>query len=393
MDATDTTLDPDLDVVVDLLGRLVAIDTTSRNSNLPLLDLVEERVDGLAAASFRVPDDTGTKANLVVRFGPDAPGGVVLSGHTDCVPVDGQVWHSDPFALTRTEDRVLGRGTVDMKGFLACCLAVAPTLGAADLAAPVWFAFSHDEEIGAVGARTLVPAMLSAGASPDAVIVGEPTSLEPVTSHKSVWAFTFTFTGLAGHSSQPRLGANAVVAAARVATHVADLAAGMVGTVDPAFDPPHTTFNVAQLSGGTAINIIPDHGQVTFEYRALPSEDGPELGQEVEAYAREVVLPELRRTHPEADLVITSPGALPALRHEPDGTAEALVRRLTGTTAPARTAPFGTDASRFQQAGWSAVVCGPGLIDVAHRPDEWVALDQLAGCRTMLDRLVAELAR
>ncbi len=381
-----------MDDVLDLLARLVAVDTTSRESNLPLLDLVEEQLAGLADDSFRVPDDSGRKANLVVRFGPDAPGGVVLSGHTDCVPVDGQEWTHDPFTLTRVDDRVVGRGAVDMKGFLACCLAVAPTLAAADLTAPVWLALSHDEEIGAVGAATLAPAMADAGVAPDAVIVGEPTSLEPVTAHKSVRSFTYTFTGLGGHSSQPQHGANAVVAGARLAAHVADVAADLVGDVDPAFDPPHTTFNVAMIQGGTAINIIPDRCAVTFEYRALPSEDGPELAERIEAWAREQLVPELCRTCPDADLKVEEASLLPAFHREEDGEAEALVRRLTGTTAPARTAPFGTDASRFQQLGWSTVVCGPGRIEVAHRPDEWIALDQMAACRQMLEDLVGRLA-
>jgi len=381
----------DLDDVLDLLGELVAIDTTSRTTNLPLLDLVEDRLDGVATHTQRVPDDTGTKANLLARIGPDAPGGVVLSAHTDCVPVDGQAWTSDPFTLTRHDDRVVARGAVDMKGFIACCLAAAPTLAAADLRAPVWLALSYDEELGALGARTLAPAMVDAGAMPDAVIVGEPTSLEPVTAHKGVRAFTYTFSGLGGHSSQPDGGANAVVAAARVAAHVADLAAELVGEVDPGFDPPHTTFNVGMIEGGTAINIIPDHGAVTFEYRALPSEDGPALADRIEAFAREVVLPELQRTCPTAELTITSPGVLPALQPEQDGAAEALVRTLTGTTAPARTAPFGTDASRFQQVGWSTVVCGPGRIDVAHRPDEWIAVDQLVRCRRMLETLASHV--
>ena len=383
----------DLTDVLALLEQLVAIDTTSRSSNLPLLDVVEDRLEGVAADRFRVPDDTGRKANLVVRLGPDAPGGVVLSAHTDCVPVDGQVWTTDPFTLARHDDRVVGRGAVDMKGFIACCLAAAPAMAGADLAAPVWLALSHDEEIGAVGARTLVPALVDAGATPDAVVVGEPTSLEPVTAHKGVRAFTYTFTGLGGHSSQPAGGANAVVAAARVATYVADLARELEGEVDPAFDPPHTTFNVGMIEGGTAINIIPDHGAVTFEYRPLPSEDTPALADRIADFARGVVLPELRRTHPGAELEITTPGGLPALRPEVDGAAEALVRELTGATVPARTAPFGTDASHFQAVGWSTVVCGPGRIDVAHRPDEWVALDQLAACRSMLDRLTSRLAR
>lgn len=380
--------------VLDLVTRLVAIDTTSRHSNLPLLDMVEEQVSGLADHCVRVPDpDHHDKASLVVRFGPDVTGGIVLSSHTDCVPVDGQAWTSDPFTVTRVGDRLVGRGVVDMKGFIACCLALAPALAAADLPVPVYLALSHDEELGALGAAHLAPAMAAAGIAPEAVIVGEPTSLEPVTAHKSVRSYTYTFTGLGGHSSRPDLGANAVVAACRVATHVADVAAEVVGDVDPAFDPPHTTFNVATVSGGTAINIIPDRGVLTFEYRALPSEDGPELADRIEAFAREQVLPELQRTCPEATLEVTSPGALPAMQPEVDGAAERWVRRLTGTTVPPRTAPFGTDAARFQQQGWSTVVCGPGRIDVAHRPDEWIALDQLAACRQMLDRLVTEVSR
>ena len=382
-----------MDEVLDLLARLVAIDTTSWRSNLPLVELVEAHVDGLADDVFRVPDTTGEKANLVVRFGPEASGGVVLSGHTDCVPVEGQEWTLDPFSLDHLDDRVVARGAVDMKGFLACCLAAAPTLAATDLTAPIWFAFSHDEEIGAVGARTLAPAMVEAGAQPEAVIVGEPTSLEPVTAHKSVRSFTYTFTGLGGHSSQPARGANAVVAGAQVAAHVAEVAAELVGDVDPTFDPPHTTFNVGMISGGTAVNIIPDQCSLTFEYRALPSEDGPQLGAQIEAYARDRVLPELRRTCPEAELAVTSPGALPAFQREEDGAAERLVRELTGTTAPARTAPFGTDASRFQQVGWSTVVCGPGEIEVAHRPDEWIALDQLDACRRLVTDLAGRLSR
>ena len=383
-----------MDPLLDLLTDLVAVDSTSRVGNLPVLDVIERVVGPHADLMARVPDDTGAKANLLVRIGPDAPGGVVLSAHTDCVPVDGQDWTSDPFTLTRAGDRVVGRGAVDMKGFIACCLDAVPTFAAAELDAPLWLAFSYDEELGALGARTLVPALAEHGARPDAVVVGEPTSLEPVTAHKGVRSFTFTFHGLGGHSSQPQHGANAVVAAARVAAHVADVAAEVVGDVDPAFDPPHTTFNVAQIRGGTAINIIPDLAEVSFEYRALPSEDGPELFERIERYAREVALPELQRTHPEASLEHHLPRRAAGARAGGGRRGRGLVRELTGRAGtPARAAPFGTDASHFQQAGWSTVVCGPGQIEVAHRPDEWIAVDQLVACRAMLDRLADRLRR
>jgi acetylornithine deacetylase len=388
----DPTGEP-MDDLLDLLAQLVAVDTTTRRSNLELIDWVEDRIAEVADTTWRVANDAGDKANLIARFGPDVTGGVVLSGHTDCVPVDGQAWTSDPFTMRRDDDRVFGRGTCDMKGFLACCLTLVPRLAAADLREPVWFAFSYDEEIGALGAAPLVESMVSAGASPEAVIVGEPTSLGIVNAHKSIRSFTITVTGRGGHSSRPEGGANAIAAIARIATFIGDLAERETGVRDETFDPPYTTFNLGMIQGGTAINIIPDRAELTWEYRALPDEDGPHLADEVERFAREEVLPDLRRTAPEADIAITSPGVLPALHREDDGAAERLVRELTGTDEPARTAPFGTDASRFQAAGWSAVVCGPGSIDVAHRPDEYVDLDQLAACHSMLEGVVARQRR
>jgi acetylornithine deacetylase len=382
-----------MDHLLELLDALVAIDTTTRNSNLELIDFVEERLAGLTDTVWRVPDDDGAKAGLIARFGPDTDGGVVLSSHTDCVPVDGQAWSSDPFTVRRDGVRLYGRGTADMKGFLAACLEVAPRLAAADLTAPVWLALSYDEEIGALGAEPLAASLAASGASPQAVIVGEPTSMEIVNAHKGVRAFTFTFTGRSAHSSRPAAGANALAAAVMVGTRVLSLAGQVARVHDPAFDPPYTTFNLAELHGGTAINIVPDRAEVTFEYRPVPADDSSALADEIEAFARDELLAQLRRSEPDADLVVTSPGVLPSLRPEVDGAAERLVRELTGTTVAARSAAFGTDGARFQQHGWSTVVCGPGSIDVAHRPDEHIDLDQLAVCRDMLEALVARYSR
>ncbi len=392
---------PPVDDLLQVLADLVAIDSTSARSNLPVLDLVEALVEPYASGVWRLPaeadeaDGTGgevAKANLVVRVGPDAPGGVVLSGHTDCVPVEGQVWTSDPFALRRDGDTVVGRGALDMKGFIAACLDAVPDMAAADLTAPIWLALSHDEEIGAVGAVALAPAMARIGATPDAVIIGEPTSMGIINSHKGVMGVTMTVRGRSAHSSRPDIAASASVAVARIAARVIEEGeAAVAAMTDDAFHPPHTTYNIGQLHGGTAINIIPDEATIVWEYRGLPGMDGTEIADRVVAYARDLVA-DLQADVPEADLdVVIRP--MPALHAEPDGVAEGLVRTLTGNTAPAQTAPFGTDGPRFQSQGWSTVLCGPGSIDVAHRPDEWIALDQLAACRTMIGRLIEHGSR
>jgi acetylornithine deacetylase len=381
-----------LDGVVSHLRSLVAHDTTSLTPNLDLVDHVVDVVHGMAAAVDVLPCEDGTRANVVARFGPDDPDGVVLSGHTDVVPVAGQVWHSDPFELVEDGDRLVARGTTDMKGFIACLLDVVPALAAADLQVPVWLALSHDEEIGAVGAEPLAAWLAERPDPPTRVVVGEPTSMGVVHAHKSVRGHVATFRGRGGHSSQPQGGANALRAMVLLAAHIDELAQQEREHRDERFDPPYTTFNLAMASAGTALNIIPDHAELTFEYRALPDRDGPELADGIEAYAREVVLPQLRATAPEASFDLATQGILPALRPDNAAAAEALVRSVLGAGQPAGTAPFGTDAARFQDVGMSAVVCGPGDIAIAHRPNEWIARDQLAACREFLLDLVDHLA-
>jgi acetylornithine deacetylase len=374
------------------LERLVASDTTSRASNLGLLELVEAALGDHGVAHDRVPDPTGTKANLIARIGPAVEGGVVLSGHTDCVPVDGQPWRRDPFTLHEERGRLHGRGTTDMKGFLAVVLAALPRIAAADLQRPLLLALTYDEEIGTVGAPSAVEHLLATQPRPAAVLIGEPTGMEVVSGHKGIRAFTTTVEGLDGHSSQPHRAANAVAAAARIATFLDDLATRhREAAADPRFDPPHTTVNLATIHGGQAINIVPRRCELTWEYRPVPADDSFAIRDEVDRFAQEQVLPRLTAATGVGSITTRTDAMARALTAEPDGAAERLARELTGDDGPLRTVPFGTDGGHFQAAGLSTVVVGPGRIEQAHTPDEWIEVSQLEACEGFVDRLVDHL--
>lgn len=387
-----TAADPDLTTIVDDLTTMVAFDTISLTSNLGLVTHITDALEDHALQVVVQPCDDGTRANVMARFGPDGPDGVVLSAHTDVVPVAGQDWHSNPFEVVEDGSRLVGRGTTDMKGFIACVMAAVPRLAAADLQVPVWIALSYDEEIGALGARPLAEAMAALPHPPTRVVVGEPTSMGIVNAHKSVRGHVATFRGRGGHSSQPDGGANALRALMLLGTYIDSLATAERDHRDDRFDPPFTTFNMAMASAGTALNIIPDMAELVFEYRALPDRDGPELADRIEAHAREVLLPQLQATAPEATFELGVKGILPALRTDPESPAQALVATVLGGDVTSGTAPFGTDAARFQDVGISSVVCGPGDIGIAHRPNEWIERDQLAACATFLADLVTHLS-
>ncbi len=375
------------------LAELVGFDTTSGGSNLALLAHVEALLDQHGVPHARQLDPTGTRGNLVARIGPAVEGGGVLAAHTDCVPVQGQPWTSDPFTVTARDERLIGRGVTDMKGFLASALAQLPAMVAAPLHRPILLLLTYDEELGTVGAPAAVELLLSTQPRPAAAIVGEPSLLQPVTAHKGVRAFTTIVEGVDGHSSQPQHASNALVAAARIATHIDALARRhREAAADPSFDPPYTTFNVATLHAGQAINIVPRRAELTWEYRPVPADDSDDLVAEVERYATEVVLEDLRATTGQGTVTFRADAAARALAPETDGPAEALVRRLTGSTTPASSVPFATDGGHLQAAGISTVVCGPGSIEQAHRPDEWIATAQLAACDAMLANLVGELS-
>jgi acetylornithine deacetylase len=364
---------------VDILDRLIAFDTISANSNLALIDWVADHLDGLGVPVRLVRDATGTKANLWATVGPDDRGGVVLSGHTDVVPVAEQPWTSDPFTLVRRDDRLFGRGTADMKGFVALCIAAVPDLKARRLRTPVHLAFTYDEEIGCFGARTLVADVIGNLPRPRLAIIGEPTEMRVVNSHKGGCRLRCTIRGVAAHGSQPQLGANAIVYAAELVRFVNDLDREFREAADPnsPFVPPFTSFNVGTIQGGVASNVVAPSCEVGFEFRAMPGTDPDAIVARVRAFLTAELLPRLKAEHPDGDIALVKTIDIQPLVPDPESEAERVVRHLTGANAT-HVVSFGTEAGVYQVNGIPAVVCGPGSIDQAHKPDEFIALDQLA---------------
>ena len=381
-------------LTLELLERLIAFDTQSFRSNLELVSFGRAHLAGLGVASRVVPDDSGTKANLWAAIGPTDRPGLVLSGHTDVVPVAGQAWTGDPFRARREGGRVLGRGAADMKGFLACMLALAPDLVRAPLRKPVILAFSYDEEVGCKGVPRLIDSLLAELPPPEACLVGEPTLMGLVDGHKGKAGFRCTVIGREAHSAYPALGANAVVAAAAIIARVAALGRGFAaeGPFQDGFDPPHHTSGVGRIEGGTQLNIVPNRCGFEFEFRTLPGEDPLRFVCEIERFARERVLPELRATAPEAEIRFEEILAYPGMAPPPESDFTRLLRELTGTVRPTRVA-FGTEGGCFAARGIPALVCGPGDIKVAHKPDEWIAVEQLERCDALLRRLVDAACR
>jgi acetylornithine deacetylase len=375
----------------ELLARLVAVDTTSAKSNLALIDFVADWLEGHGVTTTRIVDATGEKANLFATIGPPGDGGVALSGHTDVVPVTGQNWSSDPFELRHdaASGRLYGRGTADMKGFIACVLAHVPAFRAARPATPLHIALSYDEEVGCRGVGSMIARFGDGLPKPAIAIVGEPTSMQIVNAHKGIRGFRITLRGVAAHSSAPHLGVNAIAFAAEIIRHIQSVADELRVTADPecGFTPPHTTFNVGRIGGGEALNIIPERCSFDWEFRPLPDTDADALEARILSFIDAEVAPRLRAEHPAAGVEIVRLAQVPPLARQPDSPAERLVRRLTGAN-DAFAVAYTAEASLFQSAGVPAVLCGPGSIDQAHQADEWIAADQLAACTRFLDRLV-----
>ncbi len=380
---------------IDMLTRLVAFPTVSRDSNLPLIDWVEEYLEGYGARCRRTWNEEKTKANLFAAVGPDAPGGVVLSGHTDVVPVDGQDWHTDPFALTERDGLLYGRGSADMKGFAAVFLSRLASLNMSAMDKPLYLALSYDEEVGCIGIDRMVDDALAQGARPDFAIIGEPTTMQVVRAHKSINVFRTVVTGKAAHSSQPHRGAGAILAAGRIIEHLEALgrsrraAAGETGC-----EPPWTTVQVGTIQGGTAVNILPAHCEFLWEYRGLPDEDPELIIQDMQAFIDEVVLPDLKEFAPEASVETSPIARVPALVPDPEAKAERWVRSLRGVRdGGSGEVSFATEAGSFQRAGVSSVVCGPGSIDQAHQPNEFIDPAELTRCEAMVDDVFDYLYR
>ena len=380
---------------IELLRRLVAFPTVSRDTNLPLLDWVEAHLAPHAPRTRRFPSPDGTKANLLLSFGPDEPGGLLLSGHTDVVPVDGQSWTGDPWTLREVGTRLVGRGATDMKGFLACMLALVPRLSTPRLSTPrlpalrrpVHLALSYDEEVGCTGVGPMA-AWAGEHLRPGLAVIGEPSELKLVNAHKGGLIGWAHVAGRPGHSSQPDRAVNAVMAAARCVTYFDDLlAAFRAGPHDNAFDPPWSTCQVNRMEGGEGLNISAGHASFFWEMRLLPGQDDHAALRTVQDRAAAELLPGMQSVDPATGVRWETTARIPALAPcERD--IESRLLHLLGQNAPAAV-PYGSEAGLFQEAGTPAIILGPGNIREAHQPDEWIERSQLAACMGTLDRLVA----
>jgi acetylornithine deacetylase len=371
----------------DLLARLVAFDTTSHKSNLPLIRFVEDYLRQHGVESTLVPTPDGQKASLFATIGPTGVGGVALSGHTDVVPVEGQAWSSDPFTLVERGGRLYGRGACDMKGYLACVLAMVPELRARNLATPVHIAFSYDEEVGCTGVRPMVAELGASLPLPRMVLVGEPTGMAVVDSHKGPMRWTVHLTGKAAHSSMPHLGVNAVSYAGRLLGELARIEAELEeSSRDERFDPPYTTLQITQFAGGTASNIVPAACWFGWEIRRLPGFDAAALDARFRRFAEEQCVVPMRQAAPEAGVRIELVNEVPPFLADAGSPVVPLTLKLAQQNDTFAVC-YATEASLFQQGGAPAVVCGPGHIAQAHTPDEYLALSELEKCLAFLARV------
>jgi len=375
---------------LEMLAKLVSFDTESSKSNLPLIDFVESYLKSWDVPFIRVPNASGDKAALYATVGPQDKSGIVLSGHTDVVPVTGQAWTSDPFTLRVENGRAYGRGAVDMKAFDALALALVPDFLAAGLKTPINIMLSYDEETTCLGVVDTIRRMGHEFPVPKAAFIGEPTLLEVADAHKSVVTFITTVHGFEAHSSKPYLGASAVMAAAELICELNRIADQMMERGDPSgrFDPAYTTVHVGVVGGGTARNIMAKECSFHWEFRGLPSLDPQEIPQRLERFAQDVVLKRMNRFGTFGRVETQLEVAVPDLAPDPGSPAESLALRLLGKNRT-QTVPFGTEAGHFQAAGIPTIVCGPGSIDQAHQPDEYITLDQLNAGEAFMRRLAA----
>jgi acetylornithine deacetylase len=371
----------------ELLARLVAFDTTSHKSNIPLIRFVEDYLRQHGVESVRVPTADGEKASLFATIGPAGAGGIALSGHTDVVPVTGQSWDTDPFTLTERDGRLYGRGACDMKGYLACVLAMVPELKARKLATPIHIAFSYDEEVGCTGVRPMVAELGKTLPRPRMVFVGEPTTMAVVDAHKGPMRWSVNVTGRASHSAMPHLGVNAVTYAGLLLGELARIEEELKGREpNPRFDPPYTTLQVTQIDGGNASNIVPAACWFGWEIRRLPGFDGADVDRRVRRFAEERCTAPMQRAAPEAGVGIDLTNEVPPFQADARSGAVPLALKLAEQNATFAVC-YATEASLFQDGGAPSVVCGPGDIAQAHTPNEFVEIAELEKCLAFLGRL------
>ncbi|MBK1782108.1 acetylornithine deacetylase [Advenella sp. WQ 585] len=379
---------------IDWTKKLIGFDTTSRYSNLELIEYINAYLSRCGVESFLVFNEDGKKANLFGTIpsvtGERLKGGLVLSGHTDVVPVDGQDWNSEPFVAKEHEGRLYGRGACDMKGFIGTVLALVPEFTKARLKAPLHLAFSFDEEIGCLGAPLLLKELAQKGIKPAGCIVGEPTSMRPVVAHKGISAYKCIVHGCAAHSSLTPVGINAIEYAARIICMFRDLTDEIKqkGPFDEYFDVPFTTGQTSTIQGGNAINTVPAHCEFLFEYRTLPAQSPTEILARIESYINDVLVPQMKKENPDAGIELIKLAGAPGMETAEKEAIMQLVRGLTKETDIAKVA-YATEGGLFQQAGIPTVICGPGSIEQAHKANEYIALEQLAKCEAFLKSVCA----
>lgn len=376
----------------DMLAKLVSFDTTSVKSNLDLINWVKGYLEEYGISSTVIYDETKNKGNLHAVVGPADKAGVVLSGHTDVVPTAGQAWDSDPYALRAHDGKLYARGTCDMKGFIAVALAKLPAMAEKKLQAPVHFALSYDEELGCLGAHSLAAHVAQAQVRPKLCVVGEPTMMKVITGHKGICDFDCTVHGRESHSSLAPYAVNAVEYGAEMVAHIKSIARRMQneGPFNKQFDPPFTTVHVGTMKGGTALNIVPQHCEFSFEIRNIPEVDVDALVEEIRQYAFKTLEPRMKDVDPTTGFTFKSAARVQGFDIANDNPMVDLVLSLSGANGTEKVS-FATEAGIFHHAGIPTVVCGPGDIAQAHKPNEFVAQDQLTKCENFLDRLVDHL--
>ncbi len=374
---------------IEMIRRLVAMDTTSRNSNLELIEFIADYLTRLGIESRLVHDESGRKANLYATLGPRDKPGIALSGHTDVVPVDGQSWSCNPWAMSERGGRLLGRGTADMKSFIAVLLVAAPELIRRRPVTPVHLVLTYDEEVGCIGVRRLLGLLAELPVRPLACIIGEPTEMKVMTGHKGKMSVRCRVHGRECHSSLAPEGVNAVEYAAEVIAYLRAMARRIAaeGPFDAHFDVPHTTVHTGVVSGGTALNIVPKDCSFDFEFRYLPGVAPEALLAQVKSYAEKELAPEMKAIAAEAGFSWEPISAFPGMNTPVDSEIVEFVKSLTGSNSVGKVA-FGTEGGLYQQAGIPTVICGPGSIAQAHKPDEFIEIEQIAQCERFMARLI-----
>ena len=382
-----------LETSTEILRHLIAFPTVSTDSNLAMINYLADRLEQVGAHVTRYHDATGGKANLYATLGPERAGGILLAGHTDVVPVTDQNWSSDPFSLKAQNGRLYGRGTCDMKGFIAACIALAPEFARLATRRPIHFAFTYDEETGCLGAADLALHLAKREDRPSLAIIGEPTRMALIEGHKGCCEYSTHFSGREGHGSQPELGVNAVEYAVCYITRLMELRGDLQARapVNSAFNPPYSTINVGALHGGIAHNVIPGLATVDWETRPVQMGDLAHVKTTMQNYCDDVLLPRMQSVWADANIVTDTIGETVGLEPMAENEARDLVMELTGANGT-DVVSFGTEAGIFQSLGMAALVCGPGSIKQAHKPDEYIEISQLQACLNMLERLGTRLS-